>query len=175
MESKLYRFVSAVAVSIAAFFELCFTGQAERSWKLARLDYSALSQLGPGAATAEITPKPRPGIIISRKGAGATPPAPALHISRMIRIGKYTAMTIFLAFVITAFVSCPDGRSLDDGNIGTAQSAAMATGTEAPSSISAITAGTVCVLISITIAAAAILRRESDSYGKEGKGHRGQD
>ena len=150
---KIKRFIATVVVSIAAFFELCFTGKAVTSWRLAR-NYS-LSSRAVGANNPE-HPTPRPGIIVSRKGAGVSPQSPALHISRLICIGKYMAMLIFLAFVITAFVSCPDGRSLEDGNTGTVQPASMAMGTEAPSSFEARIVGTVFAFISITLGAVLI-------------------
>jgi len=136
--AKIFRLITAIVVSIVALFELLLTGRAVVAWKMARLDSRALSQNGPGAGTADFTSiSPRPGIIISRRGAGVLPPAPALHISRLICIGKYMAMMIFLAFVITAFVTCPSGQSfhqLEDGNTWTAQSASTDQGTEAPSS-----------------------------------------
>ena len=137
MKSKIYRFVSAIVVSIVAFFELCFTGNAVTSWRLARSDShnTILSSSRAGANNPEL-PQLRPGIVVSRKGAGVTPPSPALHISRLICIGKYMAMLIFLAFVITVFVTCPSGRSFatEDDNTGTVQPASADTATEGPSS-----------------------------------------
>jgi hypothetical protein len=157
--AKIFRLIPAIAVSIAAFFELCLTGRADRSWRLARNDSFRLSLAAGAKGTPAEHLQPRPGIVISRKRAGATPPAPALRISRVIYIGKYMAMTIFLAFVITVFVSCPSGRKTEDGNTGTVQPASMTTGTEAPSSI--ISRGEKiilisCVLVSVTLAAASI-------------------
>jgi len=155
--NKIRRIIAAVVVAIAAFFELCFTGSADRSWRLARSDSLSLRA---GASNPELPQRPRPGIVVSRKGAGALhTPASALRISRLICFGKYVAMLIFLAFVITAFVSCPSGRKTEDGNTGTVQPASMTTGTEAPSSI--ISRGEKiilisCVLVSVTLAAASI-------------------
>jgi len=147
---KIKRIIAAVVVGIAAFFELCFTGNAVTSWRLAR-NYS-LSSRAVGANNPE-HPTSRPGIIVSRKGAGVSPKAHAPHISRLICIGKYMAMLIFLAFVITVFVTCPSGRSFatEDDNTGTVQPAAMTSGTEAPSSFEARMVGTVCTFISITL------------------------
>jgi len=138
--AKIFRLITAIVVSIVALFEVLLTGRAVVAWKMARLDSRALSQNGPGAGTADFTSiSPRPGIIVFRTGRvnHSSPPDPALKISRLIGVGKYTAMLLFLAFVITAFVTCPNGQSfhqLEDGNTWTAQSASTDQGTEAPSS-----------------------------------------
>jgi len=150
---KIKRIIAAVVVGIAAFFELCFTGNAVTSWRLAR-NYS-LSSRAVGANNPE-HPTSRPGIFVSRvtgRVSHSFPPGPALKISRLICIGKYMAMLIFLAFVITVFVTCPSGRSFatEDDNTGTVQPAAMTSGTEAPSSFEARMVGTVCTFISITL------------------------
>jgi len=158
MTSKIYRFISAVGVSIAAFFELCFTGRSSLDAQSARLFGSALSLNGPGASNPELPQRPRPGIVVSRKGAGVNPPASALRISRLIGIGKYMAMLIFLVFCLFV-VTCPSGRTLEDVNIGIVQTASADTGTEAPSSFVSRNDKIVivgCVLVSVTLAAASI-------------------
>ena len=134
--AKIFRLIPAIVVSIAAFFELCLTGRADRSWRLARNDSFRPSLAAGAKGTPAEHLQPRPGIVISRKRAGATPPAPALRISRVIYIGKYMAMTIFLAFVITVFVSCPGGRSFatEDGKTGTVQAASTDQAKDGPSS-----------------------------------------
>jgi len=135
--AKLYRLIPAIVVSIAAFFELCLTGRACGAWKMARLDSRALSQNGHGAGTADFTSiSPRPGIIVFRTGrvSHSSPPDPALKISRLIGVGKYMAMLIFLVFCI--YVTCPSGQSLaeDGGGERIAEQSAPCTATDGQTS-----------------------------------------
>ena len=123
-------------VSLIAFFELCFTGSAERSMRLAR-STDNLSKYA-GVAMANNTPRRR----TLTNGAGDfNSPSSAPLLSRKVSIGKYGAMLIFLVFCISAIVLCPDGQSfhqLDlEGGISEGiaiQASASGTGKEAPSS-----------------------------------------
>ena len=151
MKSKLYRFVSAVAVAIAAFFELCFTGAAERSWRLARTDSFRLSLAVGVKVTPAGHPTPRPGIIVSR-GAGAHPPASAPHFLRRLFVTAAIAIVVVAAII---GVARPDG--LEDVKTGS-QTASADQATEGPSSI--ISRGEKifligCILVSVALLATA--------------------
>ena len=186
MKSKIYRFISAAGVAIAAFFELCFTARADRAWRLARTDSRRIS-LSSRSAGAKVTPaehpQPRPGTLLSRRRVGVQlPPAPALQLSRKVNIGMYSAMPIFLVFCITAIVMCPDGRInlTEDGNssLRIAGQSASGTATEGPSSAPVgvkrlAIAGCVIALIMIIGVIYINASRKESNYGKEGKENRG--
>ena len=170
--AKIYRLISAIAVSIAAFFELCFTGNAVTSWRLAR-NYS-LSSRAVGANNPE-HPTSRPGIFVSRvtgRVSHSFPPGPALKISRLIGVGKYLAMLAFLVFVLLV-VTRPGGLSLtEDGVVYGAIRSASAEATEGQSSNITRKEKIVmigCLLVSFTLATAAIAIRKESRYGKDRK------
>jgi len=173
---KIYKLISAVVVSIAAFFELCLTGRACRAWRMARSDNSVLSSKGPGAGTADFTSiPPRPGIFVSRvtgRVSHSFPPGPALKISRLIGVGKYLAMLAFLVFVLLV-VTRPGGLSLtEDGVVYGAIRSASAEATEGQSSNITRKEKIVmigCLLVSFTLATAAIAIRKESRYGKDRK------
>jgi len=185
---KIYKLISAVVVSIAAFFELCLTGRACRAWRMARSDNSVLSSKGPGAGTADFTSiPPRPGIFVSRvtgRVSHSSPHGPALKISRKVNIGMYSAMTIFLVFCLAVFVICPDGRSFAEDGTQRIDKNQIASGT-ATEGQSSITRGEKIVgvglmALSILIVAGTYLNglrksRKESLHGKEGKGNRRQD
>jgi len=169
---KIKRIIAAVVVAFAAFFELCFTGAAVRSWKLARSD--SLSLRAGAKVTSAGNPKPRPVLFVSR-GAGKVipPPAPAPHFFRRLFV------TAAIAIVVIAAVFCvarPDG--LEDVTT-RCQAASMDQATEGPSSNfmgrkeRIVLFG--CLLFSIALAAASIAIRKESYYGKAGKECRGQD
>jgi len=179
MNSKLYRLISAVGVSITAFFELCFTGRADCAWRIARSEKSLSSPAGSKVIPAEY-PRARPGNYVLRSGAGVHPQASAPQLSRKIGIGMYGAMLIFLAFCIIVFVMCPDGQAFhrEDVTSGIRSQSASGMGTEAPSSIISTVdkiKGSGCVLFSWPALGYMCFRvhRKESRYGKEG--HGGQD
>jgi hypothetical protein len=176
---KIKKMMAAVLVSIAAFFELCFTGRADCAWRMARSEKALSSPAGPQVIPAEY-PRARPGNYILRSGAGVPPPAPAPQLSRKVGIGMYGAMLIFLAFFIILFVSCPDGQAFhgEDVTSGIRSQSASGTGTEAPSSLISTSdkiKGSGCVLFSWSALGFMFFRahRKESRYGKEGSG--GQD
>lgn len=178
MKSKLYIFISAVGVMTAAFFELCFTGRAVCSWRLARADTNRLSLRAVGVkVTPAEYPDPRPGNLVFRRRVGATfPPASIPQLSRKVGIGMYSAMLFFLVFCFTVFVTCPSGRSfaMEDGSGWTVKKMAIAsgTGTEAQSSTPvgvkrfAIAGCVIASIMTIGVVYINASRKESN-YGKK--------
>jgi len=171
--------VAAVLVSIAAFFELCFTGRADRAWRMARSEKGLSSPAGSNGISAAFT-RSRPGQYMFRSGAGVPPPAPAPQLSRKVGIGMYGAMLIFLAFCIIVFVTCPSGQAfhVEDVTSGIRSQSASGAGTEAPSSLISTSdkiKGSGCVLFSWSALGFMLFRahRKESRYGKEG--HWGQD
>jgi hypothetical protein len=153
---------------IAAFFELCFTGGAALSSRLAG-STSNLSK-SDGTAMADRSPLSRRGTFTN--GAGflklehQNSPAPAPLISRKVSFGMYGAMLIFLAFCLAAIVTCPDGRlfhqELEDGHAERMMASQTASGTvtEDPSSLfdrKALIAVCGCFLFSVVVVGAYII------------------
>lgn len=138
--TKFRKLLSAIGISLTAFFELCLTGRADRAWRMARADnrLNSLSVLIGGMDTPTEHRQPLPGhYSIFIEGAGITPPTPAPQLSRKVSIGMHLAKLIFLVFCISTIVTCPDGRThLKEDRIErtAVQQAASGMGKEAPSS-----------------------------------------
>lgn len=153
--------IAALFVAIISFFELCFTGRAVCSMRLARTGHCLTSHAG---ATSTNSPKPRCNH--------------SIFIKRKVSLGMYSAMLIFLVFCITTFVSCPDGRThlMEDGNssLRIAGQSAAPTATEGPSSTPDKTAKFIvlgCVTFLYLIIFCLVIRgrialRKESRYGK---------
>jgi len=170
---KIKKLSAAAAVSLTAFFELCFTVRADSN----SLSFMAGAKSNPEHLT------PRPCIFVFRKGVGVPPQSPALHISRLVSIGKFMAILIFLVFCFFAFVTSPSGQSfqqLEDGQEWSSIQSASGPGTEPPSSAIPISVNIIsigCILYSVLLIGGMFKRalRKESRYGKEGKGNWGQD
>jgi len=143
-----------------AFFELCLTGWAEHSWRIARADDHNILSSKVGAISMDADPlKPRRNLFLSKGRAinQSSTSKPAPQLSRRISIGLYLAMLIFLVFCFNTFVAGPNGQSfkkVEDGQIviGITESG---TATEGPSSneidMPARIAVTFCLVLSFFI------------------------
>ena len=178
--TKVKKLLAAIVISTIAFFELCFTGKAVGTWRIARADgWSNILTAGE-KPTSAVRP---PAVQFLSRGAGehkpSFPPEPApIFLSRLIIVIAFAGLMIVGALLCveksTGLTHTEDRiQGIDDNQ------EASGTGMEAPSSgfgRAEQIAITGCVITSMIIGVCLVNAKRKDlEYGKEGKGNRGQD
>ena len=176
-KQTIQRFLSAIAVSLIAFFELCFTGKAVGAWRIAYADgWSNILTAGEKATSAV---RPPAAQSLSR-GAGEHKPSflpkPApIFLSRLIIV---IAIAVLMVVIVLLSVESPDGQSFyPEGGIQRIDEIQMASGTgkEAPSSANGRAeqiAISGCLMLSMIMVIGVCLvnaKRKDSENGKEGK------
>jgi len=181
--TKVKKLLAAIVISTIAFFELCFTGKAVGTWRIARADgWSNILTAGE-KPTSAVHP---PAVQSLSRGAGEYnspfPPEPApIFLSRLIIVIVIAGLMIVGALLS---VESPNGQSFyTEGGIQRIDENQMASGTgteprsSGPGRAEQI-AITGCVIASMIMVIGVCLvnaKRKDFDYGKEGKGNRGQD
>lgn len=174
--TKIKRLLSAIGISLIAFFELCFTGRARNAWRIARVDAGSGQKPLLGTPLNKKHPLSK-GLVCCRlmnEGAGVSfsPPSAPIYLSRVIII-LLAIVLMIVGALLCAKRSTGSPFHLEDAHRTIEQQ--QRAPTEGTSSIigkadNIKIAG--CAVLSILIIGGIslnVLRKES-RYGKEGQG-----